>query len=350
MNFDTIKHTTFFALLLGTTITFIWMLGHYLLPVFWAVVIAIIFFPLYKNIEHQFNDRRSLASLTTIATIIVVVAIPLTIIGTMIVQESLSLYDTITNNESSSGIALLDRVTQFTAYLEPFGVSESDVTSRIRDLVASGLEVVSSSLLSATQSTFSFFISLAVSIYLLFFMFKDGRTLEHLLYTYIPLENTYKKRLIDRFTATTRAVAKGTIAIAILQGVLGGITFWISGVSAPTLWGAAMAVLAIIPAIGPALIWFPAGVILLATGSIWQGIFILVVGALLVSVVDEFLRPILIGRESKMPDAIILLATLGGLTTFGITGFIIGPIIAAFFISLWVIFEEKYHTDLSRHT
>lgn len=347
MNFETIKHLTFVAVLLGTTITFVMMLGHYLFPVFWAVVIAIIFFPLYTRIETSFNGRRSLASLATMATILVVVAIPLTIIGTMMVQESLTLYERITNNESTSGIGLLERVTEFSAYLEPFGISEADVTSRLREGVASGLSFVSGSLLSATQSTFSFFIGLAVCIYLLFFMFRDGRALEQLLYSYVPLEHTHKKRLIDRFTATTRAVAKGTIAIAILQGVLGGIAFWITGVSAPTLWGAAMAVLAIIPAIGPALVWLPVGVILLATGSIWQGIFILVVGALLVSVVDEFLRPILIGRTSKMPDAVILLATLGGLATFGITGFIVGPIIAAFFISLWVIFEEKYHSELT---
>jgi predicted PurR-regulated permease PerM len=153
--------------------------------------------------------------------------------------------------------------------------------------------------------------------------------------------------LFERFTTTTRAVAKGTVAIAILQGALGGIAFAIAGVSAPTLWGVAMTFMAVIPAIGPGIIWLPAGIILLLTGSIWQGVFILIVGGLLVSLIDNLLRPILIGRETKMPDALILLATLGGLATFGISGFIVGPIIAAFFLSLWSIFEEKYHTELS---
>jgi len=186
-------------------------------------------------------------------------------------------------------------------------------------------------------------------VYLLFFMFKDGKKLEEVMYHYLPLGDAHERLLVERFTATTRAVVKGTLAIAVLQGALGGIAFAIAGVSAPTLWGLAMTLMAIIPAIGPGIIWLPAGIILLLTGSIWQGIFILIVGALLVSVIDNFLRPLLIGRETKMPDAIILLSTLGGLATFGISGFIVGPIIAAFFLSLWTIFEKKFHRELTHN-
>jgi len=342
MKYSTIQQFTLLGLLLGTSITFLWMLGHYLYPVFWAIVIAIIFYPVYRYFSDRFHGRSAIASLTTIGSIILLVVIPLSIVVTMIIQESITLYETVTTTESSIGIGLFDQALTSVALLEPIGISADDVTNRLRSWFSSGLETVSGSIISATQSTFSFIISLAIMLYLLFFMFKDGSRLEQLLYRHIPLDTIHTTRLFGHFTATTRAVAKGTIAIAILQGILGGIAFWIAGVSAPTLWGAAMGVLAIIPAIGPALIWLPAGVILLITGSVWQGVFILIVGALLVSVIDEFLRPILIGRGTKMPDAVVLLATLGGLATFGISGFIVGPIVAAFFISFWVIFAEQY--------
>jgi predicted PurR-regulated permease PerM len=175
---------------------------------------------------------------------------------------------------------------------------------------------------------------------------RDGRKLQDLIIHYLPLGDAYEKRLLERFSETTRAVMKGTIAIAVLQGLIGGVVFWAVGISSPALWGVAMAILAIIPAVVPALIWVPASILLITTGAISEGVIIIVTGVLLVSLVDEFIRPILVGRGSKMPDALVLLATVGGLATFGITGFIVGPIIAAFFLSLWVMFEERYHDEL----
>ena len=156
-----------------------------------------------------------------------------------------------------------------------------------------------------------------------------------------------EKRLFRKFASTTRATVKGTFLIALIQGALGGILFFAVGISAPFLWGSIMGVLSVIPAIGPGIIWLPAGIILLVSGSIWQGIFVLVAGGLVISLIDNALRPIFVGKDTEMPDFLILLSTFGGLSVFGITGFIIGPIIAAFFLSMWNMFEEEYKKDLS---
>jgi predicted PurR-regulated permease PerM len=186
-------------------------------------------------------------------------------------------------------------------------------------------------------------------LYLLFFFFRDGAKLSSIIMHHIPLGAGYETRLMERFSQTAQAVVKGTLAIAVLQGIIGGILFLSVGISNPVLWGVAMAVLSVVPLFGTALIWVPAALAMIFTGSLVSGIIIILVGAFVISVVDEFLRPILVGRGTKMPDALVLLAIIGGLATFGVSGFIIGPIIAALFLSLWSFFEERYRTDLLKN-
>lgn len=350
MQFNNIKQVTFFGLLLATSTLFIWMLGNFLFPVFWSVVFAIIFYPLYSYIEKKLNGRSSTAALLAVSGIFLMVVIPLSIISGLIIHESLGLYNEVSEGQPLNGLNLLERTASLSVHLEPLGISPEEVQTRLKGWTSDGLSTLSKSLVGFSQSTFSFLISTFVMLYLLFFMFKDGKKLVGILHHYLPMNKTHEKHLTDRFAATTRAVTKGTLVIAVVQGALGGMAFAITGVSAPTLWGVAMTFLSVIPAVGSGIIWFPAGIILLLTGSLWQGGFILFVGIVLISVIDNFLRPLLIGRDTKMPDAIILLATLGGLATFGISGFIMGPIIAAFFLSLWSIFEEKYHQELSSNT
>lgn len=347
MKFAHIQQTFFFALLITTTGIFLWMLGTYLLPVLWGAVIAILFYPLYVWFRRTFGERAGLASLTTVLTIILAVFIPLTIIGGLIVQDSLELYQRITQNEQFERQSLLDRADEFLAYLEPYGISQDDVIGRAQEWIATISQTLSSSLVAVSQMTLTLAIQVAIMVYLLFFFFRDGATLRSQLLYYIPLEYKYGDRLLERFANTARAVVKGTLTIALLQGVIIGITFWLTGIASPVLWAVVVAILALIPALGPALIWLPAGIIMISTGALWSGVAILVVGAILVGLVDEFLRPILVGRGAQMPDAIILLATVGGLATFGISGFIIGPIIAAFFLSLWTIFGERYAKELA---
>lgn len=350
MKFDYIQQFFFFSLLLVTTATFFWVLGSYLMPVFWAIVSAIVFYPLYLWFKRVTGGRSSLASVFTIGTIILTVMLPLLIVGGMVIQESLGLYQSITeNSEGIKGANLIERTEKIISNLGPYGISQETATQKLHEWTAQISQTLTSSLISVGQITFSLSIYIAIMLYLLFFFFRDGDKLIKTLIYYLPIGDVYEKRLFTRFSETSRAVVKGTLAIALFQGFLGGLTFWIVGVSNPMLWGAAMAILAIVPALGSAIIWFPASIILLVTGSIWEGVTIIIVGVALISLVDEFLRPILVGRGAKMPDTITFLATIGGLTTFGISGFVVGPIIAAFFLSLWVMFGEHYKKELTNN-
>lgn len=349
MTFKGIQQVFFFGLLLGTSGIFLWMLGEYLFPVFWATVIAIIFYPVYMKILRRVGERAGFASLLTIAAVIITVVLPLSLVITMVTQESITIYQNLTNgNESVSGLGLIEQVGELMTYVEPLGIEAAAVEDRLRTEIARIAEGLAASTVAVGQSTFALMVYIAVTVYLLYFMFRDGARLVQQLGHYLPLGKGYEQRLFDRFTETTRAVVQGTLTVAIIQGTLGGITLWIAGVSAPVLWGVVMTLLGVIPAIGTPIVWFPAGVMLLLSGSIWQGVMVLAVGLFLVSAIDEFLRPILVGRKAKLPDAIVLLATLGGIASFGISGFVVGPIVAAFFISLWAMFEERYHTQLAK--
>lgn len=349
MSFKGIQQTFFFGLLLGTTAVFLWMLGTYLLPVFWATVIAIIFYPLYEKILRRVGSRAGLASLVTVGAVIVTVMLPLALVITMVTQESITIYQNLSNGgESMTGSGLIEQFGRLAEYAEPLGIEPAAIEDRLRTELARLAEGLAASTVAVGQSTFALLVYIAITIYLLYFLFRDGALLVERLGHYLPLGQKYEQRLFNRFTETTRGVVQGTLTVAIIQGTLGGITLWLAGVSAPVLWGVVMTLLGIIPAIGTPIVWFPAAIMLLLSGSIWQGIMVLTVGLFLVSTIDEFLRPRLVGRKAKLPDPVVLLATLGGIASFGISGFVVGPIMAAFFISLWAMFEEKYHTQLKK--
>lgn len=350
MKFEHIQQFFFFGLLAGVTILFLWTIGTYLLPVFWAAVIATIFYPWHKKIEKIVKGRSTIASLLSVFSVIIIVLIPVVVIGGLVVQESVRLYQDMSQDSYQSvENGVLHGVGKIVARLEPLAISEEVVTERLRGWTANIAEKVAGSFVAFTQITFSFFIYTLITLYLLFFFFRDGKKIHDLCMYYLPLRDKDENRLLTRFVETTRAVMKGSLFIGILQGIAGGLTFLVVGLPNPILWGVAMGAFSLVPAVGTMIVWLPAGIILLVTGSVWQGITVLVSGVLLVSSIDEFLRPTLIGRGASMPESIMLLATIGGLATFGISGLVIGPIIAAFFLSVWGMFGERYHTELSNN-
>jgi predicted PurR-regulated permease PerM len=178
-------------------------------------------------------------------------------------------------------------------------------------------------------------------LYLLFFLLRDGLALTRRMKVAIPLRSEQQDALFAKFTVVVRATVKGDILVALLQGVAGGAAFWLLGVRAALLWAVLMAFLSLLPAIGAALVWLPVAIYFLATGSLWQGVFLILYGLLVIGLVDNFLRPMLVGQATKMPDYVVLISTLGGIQTFGLHGFIVGPIIAAMFLVVWDIFSTS---------
>jgi len=176
----------------------------------------------------------------------------------------------------------------------------------------------------------------------MFFFLLDGRRiLEKILY-YVPLASKEEDRMVGKFLSVSRATLKGTLVIGIVQGALGGLSFWVAGINGAVFWATIMAVLSIIPGIGTGLIWVPAVIYLFAEGHAGTAIGLTIWNAAVVGSVDNVLRPWLVGKDTQMPDLLILLGTMGGIVLFGAAGIVIGPLIAALFVTVWEIYGEMF--------
>jgi predicted PurR-regulated permease PerM len=201
------------------------------------------------------------------------------------------------------------------------------------------MQFIATQAISIGQNTFAFVVGLFVMLYLLFFLLRDGDTLSRRIRNAIPMDPDRQRNLAARFTTVIRATIKGNLVVALVQGVLGWLIFWMLGVGAPVLLGVLIAFLSLLPAVGAPVVWAPVAIYLFATGHTWQGIVLALFGALVIGSADNILRPILVGKDTKLPDYVVLISTLGGIAVFGANGFVIGPVIAALFVAVWEIFS-----------
>lgn len=346
------QQKVFLFLLAVVTIAFGWILAPYGGAIFWGVVLAILFAPIYRWLLQRTRNKGTLASILTLLLIIVIVILPLTLISISIVNQAASVVEMVRSGEITVGmffnkimaalpnwlISLLDRfhLTSL-AYLQ----------DKLTEAASQVSQEVAKRAINAGLYTFDFLTSLCILLYLLFFLLRDGDKLSKRIKEAVPLSPKYKQRLFQNFTTVIRATVKGNILVAIAQGALGGLIFWFLDVRAPVLWGVLMAFLSLLPAIGAAIVWAPVAIYFLATGAVWQGITLAAFGVFVIGLVDNFLRPILVGQDTKMPDYVVLLSTVGGMALFGLNGFVIGPVVAALFIAAWDLFAKssEFHTD-----
>jgi predicted PurR-regulated permease PerM len=350
-----LEDRTLLVLVIAVSLAFAWILWPFFSAVLWATVLAIVFAPLYRRILRSFGQRQNLAALTTLLVVVTLVILPLSLTATSLAQEATSLYDRVQSGELNLGTVfqqLRDALPAWaTDLLDRLGLTHlGAVQERLADALKRGSQFLAAQALSIGQGAAGFVLGLVVMLYLLFFFLRDGRALAKRIQDAIPLPPEEERDLFKKFTTVIRATIKGSILVAALQGALGGLIFWILGLHAPVLWGVVMGLLALLPAIGAAVVWLPVAIYLLATGSILQGMVLLVFGALVIGLVDNILRPLLVGQDTKMPDFIVLISTLGGLATFGLNGFVVGPVIAAMFIAAWDIFSETKAVQRSRRT
>ncbi|MBL4644272.1 MAG: AI-2E family transporter [Candidatus Pacebacteria bacterium] len=347
MQFKTIQTGLFIFLLVVATALFGWLISGYIMPVFWAVVLTILFHPVHKRIFAYTKNRAALAALLTMSFILVVVLVPIYILGTLVASEAISLYVNLSQGDITS-LNLLNQIQVLITPLQQFGVNTQDLQLQIVSLAQSFSAQVGTYALQIGRATASTLIATLLTLYILFFTLRDGKSIGLRIMKALPLGDAKEKMLFGRFVAIVHAMFKGTFIIAIVQGAIGGILFITVGIESAALWAFVMALFALIPAVGPAIVWLPTGLLLLAVGDVWQGITVLAVGAVVISLIDNILRPILVAKEAAMSDALVLLSVLGGLSLFGIPGIIIGPVITAFFLSMWQLFEHDYASDLKK--
>lgn len=333
-------------LIAAISLAFAWILWPLSGAVLWGTVIAILFAPLYRRLSSAMGQRRNLAALTTLTIIVVMVILPLTLVSVSMVREAASVYARIQSGELNF-VRYFQQVYDALPAWAAGLLDRSELTNlgAVKEQLSAGLlkgsRVLAAQAINLGQNTFDFLVSLGVMVYLLFFLLRDGDILFHRIRAAIPLRPEHQRALFEKFTIVIRATVKGNIVVALLQGALGGLIFWLLGIHAALLWAVVMAVLSLLPAVGAGLVWLPVAVYLLATGSVWQGIVLIAYGVLVIGLVDNVVRPILVGQDTKMPDYIVLISTLGGIAIFGINGFVLGPVIAAMFMAAWDILSAS---------
>jgi predicted PurR-regulated permease PerM len=345
MRVPNLESRVFVVLVLATTVFFLWMVRVFLVPVFWAAVFAVLFQPLFLWLKRRLRGRRTLAALVTTLAVVFAVLVPSALLLAAVAQQALWLYNRIASGEANlqAPIDFVERhLPTLTAFLGEYGVGVAQLRVSLEGAAIFGTQYIATRALAFGQNVLFAAIFFLLMLYLLFFFFRDGDRILRGSMRALPMGDLREKRLLAKFAQVARATVKGTLVVAVVQGVLGGVLFSLVGIQAAVFWGVMMGILSILPAVGPMLVWLPAAVILLATGAVWQGLVVIAAGVLIVSMVDNLLRPILVGRETQMPDYLVLLATLGGLTVFGIAGFVAGPIVAALFLVMWAMFAEEY--------
>lgn len=336
-----------FLLLLGVlTVAFIGLLLPFFGAILWAVALAMLFHPLYRRLGGWKQKRRNVAALLTVLIVLVSVVLPLTVVGIVLVQDLLELTTRIRSGAIDFA-AIFERMTAsaprwIVDLLQRTGLGDpAAVQERLQSMAANGSQELATGALSVGQNTLSFLISCGVMLYLLFFLLRDGRKLSAGIRRAMPLARPQAHQLLNRLTIVTRATVKGNVIVAAVQGALGGVALAVLGVQGALLWGVLMAIFSLLPAIGAAIIWGPAALYLFATGAVWKSIALVLFGTLIVGSVDNVLRPVLVGRDTKMPDYMVLLSTIGGIAIIGINGFVVGPVIAALFITGWELFAAS---------
>lgn len=331
---------TFVVLVVLITIAFVWILRPFYGAIFWATMLAIVFGPLYRRLLLGNRTRRTPAALLTTVVIVLLVILPAAMVTGMLVQEGLGVYKRVQSGELNFVRYLQQMIAMLpswaTEWLDRSGLTDfAQMQERISAGLMQGVQFFATQAFAVGTNTLGFIVSFFIMLYLLFFLLRDGDWLARRIRAAVPLEHGLQHELASKFAGVVRATIKGSLVVAIVQGALGGLIFAILGINAPVFWGVIMAFLSLLPAVGTALVWLPVAIYFLVTGSIVQGIVLIAYGVIVIGLVDNVLRPILIGKDTKMPDYIVLISTLGGMSIFGINGFVIGPLIAAMFIAVW---------------
>ncbi len=331
----------FIGLLVTFTVLFVLLLRPFWGAIFWAVAMTVIFFPLQKYLLVRLGGRSNTAALLTLLIGIVVVVLPVVVLIFAFVREGAQLYQLIENEEINPATfveSIGNSVPIIPELLQRVGIDTRNIRQFLSTSAVTISEWVAQQALQFGRNTISFTLRLALMLYLTFFLLRDGEKMTGWMRKALPLGGERKQLVFDKFVEVTRATIKGNLVVAAVQGALGGLIFWLLDIPAPILWSVVMAFLSLIPAVGASLVWGPVAIYLYSTGA-WVAASILVAyGAIIIGLADNVLRPILVGRDTKLPDYMVLFSTLGGLSLMGINGFVVGPLLAALFLTFWTSF------------
>lgn len=306
----------------------------------WAVFLAIVFWPLHRRLVEGLRQRRGWAAFASLSLILVIVILPLGLMTASVTQEASALVERLRAGEIQIGAYFQKVVDALPAWLhgllDRFGLADlGALQGKLLARLGQSGQAITAQAFIIGQNTLDFVVGFFVMLYVVFFLLRDGDELAAGIARSIPLRADHTERLLTQFAVVVRATVKGNVVVALIQGALGGLAFWVLGLPGAMLWGAVMALLSLLPAVGAALVWGPVALYFLFSGDLVRGVGLVLWGVLAIGLVDNLLRPLLVGKDTRMPDYLVLVATLGGLAIFGLNGFVIGPVIAAMFLVAW---------------
>jgi len=344
---------TAFVLLLVAAVTalFLAVAWPFLKPLLLGALLAGLFHPLYRWITRLLGGRQSVGAGVTLLVLLVLGLGPISVFLGIVVQQALTVSDQAIpwlsqHLGAASTSNIHDWLVQRFPALAEYMPSQEQLLQQVGTAAKTAGAFLVGFASRMTVTTAAFLLNLFVMLYAMFFFFKDGHKILERIFYYLPLSDEDETSMLARFTSITRATVKGTLVIGVIQGTLAGVAFWVAGIDGAALWGTIMTILSIIPGIGAPLVWVPVVIVLFVNGQYVTGTLLLVWCGVVVATIDNFLRPVFVGRDAQMPDLLILIGTLGGLFLFGPIGFIVGPIICGLFLTVWDIYGTTFKAVL----
>jgi len=345
---EAVNKLVLLALVLFISAIFLSMIHQFLMPLFMAGLFSAMLSPFHRWLTDRLGGRERLASILTVLSILFLILGPLSILIGVVVAQAINVGHSITPfvqgliNEPTSMSRYLEKI----PYYEQILPYRDIIIERAGEFVGFLTNFLIESLSSVGKLTISAVFGSIIMLYVMFYFLTMGDVLLQKILYFLPLRDDDEKRLLNRFTSVARATIKGTLIIGLMQGSICGLAFAFAGIQGPVFWGTVMAVTSVIPAFGTAIIWVPALVILAIMGDFTGVIILGVLCGLAASNLDNLVRPRLVGKDTEMHDLFVLFSTLGGISMFGILGIIVGPIIAALFITIWEIYGDAFRDYL----
>lgn len=341
---SSMEKKSFLGILLLVSLAFIWIMQPFFGPLFWAYALTVILYPLQNRYLGRLGEKPNTKALVTLLAGLILMILPVTFIAISFTSQITDIVKMVESGEiqpQSHFAEIKSHVPKLDTYLEKVGTSVTEIQDRAVLFAKTASESLPRYTMIVGQNAFSFAINFFLMLYLAFFFLRDGNKIIDAFVDAFPMRDKTERTLISKISEVTHATIKGNFLVACVQGGLGGIIFASLGITGPLLWGVAMVFASLLPAIGAAIVWAPVAIYLMVSGSIVKGIILVALGVGVIGLVDNFLRPMLVGRDTGLPDYLVLLSTLGGLSILGLNGFVIGPLIAALFVASWGIFTTE---------
>jgi predicted PurR-regulated permease PerM len=316
---------------------FFWVIKGFVMALVMAAVLAGLVHPFYGRVSELFGNRKSIASAVTVLLSLVLVIIPLLVFLGILIGQAIQISDSAGNwltgqMQQTESLQKQIEEDQDLKHLLPY---QDEIIAKAGQIAGKAASFMVKVLVGSATGAAELFLMLFVMLYAMFYFLINGRAVLDAVLGYTPLSVDEKARLLGTFTSVGRATLKGTLIIGIVQGGLAALSFWVAGIKGVVFWGAVMTVLSIIPAVGTALVWVPAVIFLILDGQTGAAVGVGLWCAIVVGTADNLLRPLLIGKDTEMPDLLVMVTTLGGLALFGAAGMVIGPIVGTLFTAVW---------------